>query len=97
MTLAHELGHGVHQVLAARNGALMAPTPLTLAETASVFGEMLGYIPGVELGTAIHVGAIPLNDDGQLHDSGVSAAPSSGARGVAASGRVASSVDDSVP
>ena len=41
MTLAHELGHGVHQVLAAPNGALMAPTPLTLAETASVFGEML--------------------------------------------------------
>src|SRR6195952_196438 len=41
MTLAHELGHGVHQVLAAKNGALMAPTPLTLAETASVFGEML--------------------------------------------------------
>src|SRR3982075_418020 len=40
MTLAHELGHGVHQVLAAPNGALMAPTPLTLAETASVFGEM---------------------------------------------------------
>src|SRR5882724_6629493 len=38
MTLAHELGHGVHQVLAAKNGALMAPTPLTLAETASVFG-----------------------------------------------------------
>src|SRR5437667_1955778 len=36
MTLAHELGHGVHQVLAAKNGALMAPTPLTLAETASV-------------------------------------------------------------
>jgi oligoendopeptidase F len=42
-TLAHELGHGVHQVLAARNGALMAPTPLTLAETASVFGEMLTF------------------------------------------------------
>ena len=41
MTLAHELGHGVHQVLAAPNGPLMAPTPLTLAETASVFGEML--------------------------------------------------------
>jgi oligoendopeptidase F len=43
MTLAHELGHGVHQVLAASNGALMAPTPLTLAETASVFGEMLTF------------------------------------------------------
>jgi oligoendopeptidase F len=43
MTLAHELGHGVHQVLAAPRGALMAPTPLTLAETASVFGEMLTF------------------------------------------------------
>jgi oligoendopeptidase F len=43
MTLAHELGHGVHQVLAAPNGPLMAPTPLTLAETASVFGEMLTF------------------------------------------------------
>ncbi len=43
MTLAHELGHGVHQVLAGDQGALMAPTPLTLAETASVFGEMLTF------------------------------------------------------
>lgn len=43
MTLAHELGHGVHQVLAGAQGALMAPTPLTLAETASVFGEMLTF------------------------------------------------------
>src|ERR1700732_4787865 len=43
MTLAHELGHGVHQVLAGSNGPLMAPTPLTLAETASVFGEMLTF------------------------------------------------------
>ncbi len=43
MTLAHELGHGVHQVLAGPRGALMAPTPLTLAETASVFGEMLTF------------------------------------------------------
>lgn len=43
MTLAHELGHGVHQVLAADQGALMAHTPLTLAETASVFGEMLTF------------------------------------------------------
>lgn len=43
MTLAHELGHGVHQVLAARQGTLMADTPLTLAETASVFGEMLTF------------------------------------------------------
>jgi oligoendopeptidase F len=43
MTLAHELGHDVHQVLAARQGYLMADTPLTLAETASVFGEMLTF------------------------------------------------------
>ncbi|MBD9373491.1 M3 family oligoendopeptidase [Rhizobium sp. ARZ01] len=43
MTLAHELGHGVHQVLAGSQGALMASTPLTLAETASVFGEMLTF------------------------------------------------------
>jgi oligoendopeptidase F len=43
MTLAHELGHGVHQVLAAGQGALMADTPLTLAETASVFGEQLTF------------------------------------------------------
>jgi oligoendopeptidase F len=43
MTLAHELGHGVHQVLAAGNGYLMSGTPLTLAETASVFGEMMTF------------------------------------------------------
>jgi len=43
MTLAHELGHGVHQVLAAEQGELLADTPLTLAETASVFGEMLTF------------------------------------------------------
>jgi len=43
MTLAHELGHGVHQVLASVQGQLLADTPLTLAETASVFGEMLTF------------------------------------------------------
>jgi oligoendopeptidase F len=43
MTLAHELGHGVHQVLAASQGHLLADTPLTLAETASVFGEMMTF------------------------------------------------------
>ena len=43
MTLAHELGHGVHQVLAAEQGELLSSTPLTLAETASVFGEMLTF------------------------------------------------------
>ncbi len=43
MTLAHELGHGAHQVLAAGQGYLMSGTPLTLAETASVFGEMLTF------------------------------------------------------
>ena len=43
MTLAHELGHGVHQMLARAQGPLLASTPLTLAETASVFGEMLTF------------------------------------------------------
>ena len=43
MTLAHELGHGVHQLLAASQGPLLSDTPLTLAETASVFGEMLTF------------------------------------------------------
>ena len=43
MTLAHELGHGVHQVLAAGQGEMLSSTPLTLAETASVFGEMLTF------------------------------------------------------
>ena len=43
MTLAHELGHGVHQRLAARQGEFLSSTPLTLAETASVFGEMLTF------------------------------------------------------
>jgi oligoendopeptidase F len=43
MTLAHELGHGVHQRLAAGQGELLSATPLTLAETASVFGEMLTF------------------------------------------------------
>ena len=43
MTLAHEMGHGIHQVLAADKGYLMSDTPLTLAETASVFAEMLTF------------------------------------------------------
>ena len=43
MTLAHEMGHGVHQVLAGDQGYLMSDTPLTLAETASVFAEMLAF------------------------------------------------------
>ena len=43
MTLAHELGHGAHQYLARRQGLLLADTPLTTAETASVFGEMLAF------------------------------------------------------
>jgi oligoendopeptidase F len=42
-TLAHELGHGVHQFLAREQGVLQASTPLTTAETASVFGEMLVF------------------------------------------------------
>ncbi|MDD2839717.1 MAG: M3 family oligoendopeptidase [Rickettsiales bacterium] len=43
MTLAHELGHGVHQTLSDKNGFLMSHPPLTLAETASVFGEQLTF------------------------------------------------------
>jgi oligoendopeptidase F len=43
MTLAHELGHGVHQVMAGKQGTLLCDTPLTLAETASVFGEQLTF------------------------------------------------------
>lgn len=43
MTLAHELGHGIHQVLSAKQGFLLSDVPLTLAETASVFGEMLTF------------------------------------------------------
>ena len=43
MTLAHELGHGIHQTLAAPHGHFLSNTPLTLAETASVFGEMLTF------------------------------------------------------
>ena len=43
MVLAHELGHGVHQVLSAEQGEWLSQTPLTLAETASVFGEMLTF------------------------------------------------------
>ena len=53
MTLAHELGHGVHQVLAGQQGALMADTPLTLAETASVFGEQLAFRELLERETGI--------------------------------------------
>ncbi len=52
MTLAHELGHGVHQVLAAKQGALLADTPLTLAETASVFGEMMTFRAMLDAETA---------------------------------------------
>ncbi len=43
MTLAHELGHGCHQYLSAQQGLLLSSTPLTLAETASVFGEMMTF------------------------------------------------------
>ena len=43
MTLAHELGHGCHQFLSSKQGLLLSSTPLTLAETASVFGEMMTF------------------------------------------------------
>lgn len=42
-TLAHELGHGVHQYLSRQQGILLMDTPLTIAETASVFGEMITF------------------------------------------------------
>lgn len=54
MTLAHELGHGVHQVLAGAQGPLMSATPLTLAETASVFGEMLTFRSLINQTTNVH-------------------------------------------
>ena len=57
MTLAHELGHGVHQVLAAEQGYLMSGTPLTLAETASVFGEMLTFRALLDAETDPNAGA----------------------------------------
>src|SRR5207302_11268655 len=52
LTLAHELGHGVHGVLAGEQGLFNAQTPLTLAETASVFGEALTFprLPAAEPG-----------------------------------------------
>ena len=53
MTLAHELGHGVHQVLAAGQGELLSSTPLTLAETASVFGEMLTFLSMLDNASAV--------------------------------------------
>lgn len=53
MTLAHELGHGVHQVLAAKQGEMLSSTPLTLAETASVFGEMLTFQKMLEGATSV--------------------------------------------
>ena len=43
LTLAHELGHGVHAALGARQGVFHMATPLTLAETACVFGETLVF------------------------------------------------------
>lgn len=55
MTLAHELGHGIHQVLAGSQGYLKSDTPLTLAETASVFGEMLAFREVLERETDLHV------------------------------------------
>jgi oligoendopeptidase F len=58
MTLAHELGHGVHQTLARVQGMLQAGTPLTTAETASVFGEMLVFQDDPEVRLAMLVGKL---------------------------------------
>ena len=68
MTLAHELGHGVHQVLAAPQGALLAPTPLTLAETASVFGEMLTFRALLETATDAKRAQGAAGPEGRGHD-----------------------------
>ncbi len=68
MVLAHELGHGVHQVLAAQNGPLMAPTPLTLAETASVFGEMLTFKRLLEIDQNCEAAPGPARGQGRRHD-----------------------------
>ena len=55
MTLAHELGHGVHQILASKQGEMLSATPLTLAETASVFGEMLTFRKMLETASEPHL------------------------------------------
>ena len=68
MTLAHELGHGVHQVLAAPQGPLLAPTPLTLAETASVFGEMLTFRALIDTATDAKERKALLAPEGRGHD-----------------------------
>ena len=67
MTLAHELGHGVHQWLARAQGPLLAPTPLTLAETASVFGEMLTFRALLET-PRTHASARRCWPEGRGHD-----------------------------
>ena len=68
MTLAHELGHGVHQRLAAGQGELLASTPLTLAETASVFGEMLTFRRLLDAGEGPGDAQDPARLEGRGHD-----------------------------
>ena len=68
MTLAHELGHGVHQRLAAGQGELLSSTPLTLAETASVFGEMLTFRQAARRGAGPGGAQDPARLEGRGHD-----------------------------
>ena len=67
MTLAHEMGHGIHQVLAADQGYLMSDTPLTLAETASVFAEMLAFRQLVDSQDQCRIAAAIAGGQGRRH------------------------------
>ena len=70
MTLAHELGHGVHQKLSGVQGVLQADTPLTTAETASVFGEMLVFqsLMARETSPQVRLGDADAEDRGLVRD-----------------------------
>ena len=68
LTLAHELGHGLHQTLAGKQGIFHQDTPLTVAETASVFAEELvfGRLLEAEKDPASRLGLLSEAVEGQI-------------------------------